>query len=225
MKMIGETVFDIAYLVLALGLGVWLLRKAQNRPQRLIGAVALLLGGGDTFHLVPRIASYFTARDLTAALGFGKLVTSVTMTFFYIGLYYIWLAVYQEKPRRGLTVTVWALAAVRTGLCLLPQNRWLTDDGALLWGILRNVPFVLLGGLIVVLFARRRKAYRPFRLVWLYVTLSFLFYLPVVVGADAVPMLGMLMLPKTVCYILIISTFKKAVQDGGTPAPDEERRR
>ena len=37
--------------------------------------------------------------------------------------------------------------------------------------------------------------------------MSFLFYIPVAVGAGEVPILGMLMLPKTVCYILLVLTF------------------
>ena len=41
--------------------------------------------------------------------------------------------------------------------------------------------------------------------------LSFAFYLPVAVGASYVPLLGMLMLPKTVCYILLITVFLNAV--------------
>ena len=45
--------------------------------------------------------------------------------------------------------------------------------------------------------------------MWLYVLLSFLFYIPVAVGAGVVPMLGMLMLPKTVCYILLIVCFHR----------------
>lgn len=47
------------------------------------------------------------------------------------------------------------------------------------------------------------------RWVWLLVTLSFLFYIPVAVAASLVPMLGMLMLPKTVCYMLLIWCFRK----------------
>ena len=35
--------------------------------------------------------------------------------------------------------------------------------------------------------------------------------IPVAVGAGAVPMLGMLMLPKTVCYILLIAVFLRSV--------------
>ncbi len=52
-------------------------------------------------------------------------------------------------------------------LCLFPQNGWLDNASSVTWGILRNIPFV--------------------------------------------PLLGMLMLPKTVCYILLIFTFYAAV--------------
>ena len=50
--------------------------------------------------------------------------------------------------------------------------------------------------------------------MWLYVTLSFLFYIPVATVVSLLPMLGMLMLPKTVCYILMILAFLKAVKAG-----------
>ena len=54
---------------------------------------------------------------------------------------------------------------------------------------------------------RKKSESKPFRPVWLLVLLSFLFYIPVAVGAGEVPILGMLMLPKTVCYILLIVIF------------------
>ena len=41
------------------------------------------------------------------------------------------------------------------------------------------------------------------------IALSFLFYIPVAVAASLVPILGMLMLPKTVCYMLLIWCFRK----------------
>ena len=82
------------------------------------------------------------------------------------------------------------------------------------WGIIRNVPFVILGAVICVLFYRKRTADRIFRPQWLYILLSFAFYIPVAVGAGTVPMLGMLMLPKTVCYILMIAAFLKAQTQG-----------
>lgn len=205
----GESCFDIAYLLLAVGIGISILATAKEKQQRLMGAAALVLGCGDAFHLVPRVLGYFTAGDYTAALGIGKLVTSVTMTVFYLFVYYILLQNEAVCENKGISGCLWGLAAVRIALCLMPQNQWLTDSSPLLWGIVRNVPFVILGGMIVALHFRYRQEDRYLKNIWLYVLLSFLFYIPVVVGAEAVPMLGMLMLPKTICYVLILCAFLK----------------
>ena len=56
-----------------------------------------------------------------------------------------------------------------------------------------------------------RRELTEFRFVWLYILLSFLFYSPVTVLAGVIPALGMLMLPKTVCYILMLSAFLRFV--------------
>ena len=119
-----------------------------------------------------------------------------------------------NRPR-GLTAGIWVLAACRIILCLFPQNGWLENSSDMTWGIIRNVPFVLLGAVICWLYFRKRKENRTFRFMWLYICLSFLFYIPVAVGAGAVPILGMLMLPKTVCYILMILAFLSAVKTTG----------
>ena len=205
----GESFFDIAYLIIAIGIGLYLLIKASNRLQKLMGAAALVLGCGDAFHLVPRVLNYFVEKDFSAALGVGKLITSVTMTVFYILMYYIFLENYNAQKQKGVTVSIWGLSAIRIALCLFPQNDWLSNNSPLLWGILRNIPFAILGIVIVLLYFRFRNDDRCFRFIWLYVTLSFLFYIPVVVGADALPILGALMLPKTICYMLILFSFLK----------------
>ena len=204
----GESAFDILYLLFAVAVGVSILRRRRDLTGRMMGGAVLILGLGDAFHLVPRVLNYFVAGDFTAWLGFGKLVTSITMTAFYVLVYHLWHRVYGEKEDRRLSIAVWALAAVRVLLCLLPQNRWLQNEGSVLMGIVRNIPFVLLGCVIVVLYFRKRAAVRCFRSVWLLVALSFLFYIPVAAAASLVPMLGMLMLPKTVCYMLLIWCFR-----------------
>ena len=153
--------------------------------------------------------NYFAAGDFTAWLGFGKLVTSITMTVFYLLMYRLFLRAYEEREDRKLSLAVYGLAAVRVLLCLLPQNGWLQNDSSVLWGVIRNVPFVALGCIDIWLFRRNRGKIRCFRSVWLYITLSFIFYIPVAVAASLVPLLGMLMLPKTVCYMLLIWTFWK----------------
>ena len=206
----GESTFDVLYLVFAIASGVLILRRARNKTEKQMGLAVLILGCGDAFHLVPRVLNYFVEADFTAALGIGKLVTSITMTVFYALLYYIWLDYYKEKEKRSLTIGVWALVLVRCALCLFPHNGWLENSGDMAWGIIRNVPFVLLGAVICCLYWQNKKKDRTFQWVWLYILLSFLFYIPVAVAAGIVPILGMLMLPKTVCYILLICVFLKA---------------
>ena len=209
----GESTFDILYLVLVILWGCQILKKARNKTERLMGASALVLGIGDAFHLVPRVLNYFIEADFNAVLGIGKLVTSVTMTLFYVLVYYIWIGYYRKTEDKRLTCFVWALTALRVIICLFPQNGWLTNEGGVLWSVLRNIPFTALGCLVVALYYGTRNETKRFRFVWLYVTLSFLFYLPVAISASLVPMLGMLMLPKTVCYLLLVWTFRAATND------------
>ncbi len=45
----------------------------------------------------------------------------------------------------------------------------------------------------------------------LWILLSFVFYIPVAVFAGVMHMLCMLMLPKTVCYLVLVFTFYNAV--------------
>ena len=212
----GESVFDILYLIFTITAGILLLKKAgKARLIRLMGLAALILGCGDAFHLVPRVLNYFVEADFTAALGIGKLVTSITMTVFYVLLYEIWKEYYQEQGERKVQTALWVLLAARVILCLFPQNGWLQNSSDMTWGILRNIPFVILGGIICWLFWQKRgeagpEGDRSFRWLWMLILLSFLFYLPVAVAAGVVPMLGMLMLPKTVCYILMVRAFLKA---------------
>ena len=218
----GESSFDILSLLFAIISGCVMLCRAEDKTGRLTGLSALILGCGDAFHLVPRVLNYFSDADFTAALGIGKLVTSVTMTVFYLILYYVWLGHYKEQEKRGVTVLLWILSAVRIVLCLFPQNGWLANSADMTWGIIRNIPFVLLGAAVCCLYFRKRKEDRIFSRLWLYILLSFLFYIPVAVGAGLVPMLGMLMLPKTVCYILMIIVFLRSVT-GGNKAAERPR--
>ncbi|MDY3906639.1 MAG: hypothetical protein SOZ47_07545 [Lawsonibacter sp.] len=206
MQAIFETLFDVVYLVTVITLGILMIRGSKGRRQYLLyGVMAVTLGCGDAFHLVPRaIALCTTGLDhYTAALGIGKLVTSVTMTLFYVLLYYVWRARYQVSGQKGTTAAVWVLTLVRIALCLMPQNAWTSANPPLSWGIYRNIPFTILGVLIVVLFYRsaKEKQDRPFRLLWLAVVVSFACYIPVVLFADTVPAVGMLMIPKTCAYV------------------------
>ncbi|MEE8703957.1 MAG: hypothetical protein SOH58_02955 [Olsenella sp.] len=94
---IGESVFDIAYLLYDLVAGITFFSLAAGRTVFVLyGLLALVLGAGDAFHLVPRVQMHlFGVRDDTQArLGRGTQVASVTMTVFYVLLYLIWLQLF-----------------------------------------------------------------------------------------------------------------------------------
>lgn len=206
MQAIMETGFDAVYLTLVTAVGIWMLRNCGgNRQYRFFGLMAVVLGAGDAFHLVPRALALCTTglAAYTVPLGLGKWITSITMTVFYVLLYYVWRLRYRVQGRQGLTALVYALAGLRVVLCMMPQNQWLSADPPLAWGIYRNLPFALLGLVVIVLFYRsaREQGDRAFRWMWLTIVLSFGFYIPVVLWADTVPMIGMLMIPKTCAYV------------------------
>ena len=71
------------------------------------------------------------------------------------------------------------------------------------WGIYRNIPFALLGLLIIVLYFHSAKTQndRAFRWMWFTIVLSFGCYLPVVLFAETIPVMGALMIPKTCAYL------------------------
>lgn len=217
LQAIFETIFDICYLIFVISTGIVMVRKAKgNRQFTLFGIMAIVLGCGDAFHLVPRVIALCTTgmQDYTAALGIGKLVTSITMTLFYVLLYYVWQIRYGKEDNKALTWTVWVLAIVRIGLCLFPQNQWTSAHEPLDWGIYRNIPFAILGVVMIVLFwksAGQDKS-SPFHWMWLAITLSFGFYIPVVLFASTMPMIGMLMIPKTLCYVWIVVMGYQAMQ-------------
>ena len=212
MRKYMESGFYIVYFVAIVTLGVLMMAKSKLKGKKyyiLFGLACVLLGLGDSFHLAPRAVGLFTgtlddpSATLDAWLGVGKLVTSVTMTAFYVLVYFFLFKRTGKKRPLALDIAVCVLTAARIVLCALPQNNWLTNDSPLLWGILRNIPFLLLGILVIVLCFRFLWKEKYLKLMGVAIVLSFGFYLPVVLFAAKASWVGMLMLPKTMCYLWI----------------------
>ncbi|MEG0485724.1 MAG: hypothetical protein RR576_09790 [Oscillospiraceae bacterium] len=209
MQALMETIFDACYLVGVVIAGIIMMENAKGTKQYfMFGLMAVLLGSGDAFHLIPRAWSLWTdgLEANAAALGVGKLITSITMTIFYVILYHIWRERYKITGKTGLTVSIYALAVLRVVLCLFPQNKWLVYDAPVSWGIYRNIPFAIMGIVIIVLFYKEAKAHndKAFRFMWLAIVLSFALYVPVVLWANTLPAIGVLMVPKTLAYVWIV---------------------
>lgn len=59
MQAIMETLFDIFYLTSVITLGVLMVSRKQAKKQyQLFGIMAILLGFGDAFHLIPRAFAF-----------------------------------------------------------------------------------------------------------------------------------------------------------------------
>ena len=231
----GESVFCVGYLIFAVIAGLVFVRRvlAGDVPPELwisCAVMTFLLGAGDAFHLVPRIlinvrgeADSGPAADRQAFwLGLGNLISSVTMTLFYIVFFFAvhFLADRYETDVISSAAGVWndwllrmmvVLAILRILLCPHPGNNWFRRGGSQNWGILRNIPFVGIGILTVInLLAKRRMFPGPYLLLAVLVVVSFICYMLVVLYAKKKPMMGMMMIPKTICYIWIIGVFLQA---------------
>lgn len=202
---IAETVFEIPYLSFVIIAGLIMIVKGKSQLVKLAGVMSLMLGLGDSFHLIPRVYALWTGgtAEHVAILGIGKLITSITMTLFYMIMYYVWRGYYEVEGRKPVTYSMWALAILRIALSLLPQNEWLSPNPSLLFGVLRNIPFTAMGILMIILFYQetRRTGKQAFRHMPLAITLSYGFYLPVVLLAGIYPIVGTLMIPKTMAYV------------------------
>lgn len=206
MQAIMETLFDAFYLSTVITLGVLMIRKSgSDKLYRLFGVMAVTLGAGDAFHLIPRSYALCTSQmeSMTAAMGIGKFITSITMTVFYLLLYYVWRLRYKVQGKGGLTVLLYLFTVLRIALCLFPQNQWTSGKSSASWEIYRNLPFAAIGVIMIVLFfmSARKANDRPYRFMWLTIALSFAFYIPVVLLANTVPAVGFLMIPKTCAYV------------------------
>ena len=210
MPQIGEAVFCMAYLAFDLIAAIVFFSRAEGRQALLLfGALTLVLGGGDAFHLVPRVIKAFRGDSPRVAWwsGLGLMVSSITMTAFYVLLFYIWKAIFPEIAcPAALPAIIWVSAAIRVVLCLFPQNNWFQPEGSPAWGIYRNVPFAVTGLCLVILFflSGNVGGYGLW-LMGIAIIISFACYFPVVLWGKKKPMVGMLMMPKTMAYIWMIS--------------------
>ena len=71
------------------------------------------------------------------------------MTVLYVILYFILESVWQpdKKLKTAFRAGLLVMTAARIALCAFPQNYWFSYEGSLLWGILRNIPFAVIGDL------------------------------------------------------------------------------
>lgn len=201
---IVENLFCAGYLVFAFAAGFIFLSRGGTFYSR-CAVMTFLLAGGDAFHLIPRIISNLKPEweKKRFWLSLGNLISSITMTLFYVALAYV-MDSYQPDLMPQVIVTILiVLSAIRICLCSFPENNWFGDGGNQKWRLYRNLPFLGIGIITVIYLV---TLYRQWLLAVL-VIVSFACYMATVMGVKKNPKLGMMMIPKTICYIWMIAFF------------------
>jgi hypothetical protein len=124
------------------------------------------------------------------------------VTIFYLFLLVIWIIRNQERVS-AFVYLLFTVAGIRLGLLVLPENQWGQPVPVQPWSMVRNIPLFVLGVGVGVLFLWTAAAKKDRTYIWvgILILFSFLTYLPVVIFVQAVPLLGMLMIPKTIAYL------------------------
>ncbi|MEA5078758.1 MAG: hypothetical protein VB013_09335 [Anaerolineaceae bacterium] len=216
---IFETVFNVVYLLTVWYLVILMavkLPKVQAKNKTVAGLVLLafvLLAAGDTGHVGFRVAAHLLG-DLNktvsvfgspmSLLGIGMLTTAYTVTLFYMVFVYVW----QERFNQKATWFTWLLLAAgvaRLIFMALPANDWGNTVPPQPVSLYRNIFLMVQGvGLIWLIFTSAYKANdNTFKWIGWMVVVSYAFYTPVILFAQQIPVIGMLMIPKTIAYVAI----------------------
>lgn len=192
-----EIFFDGLYLTLIIFLGIKTL-LIKDKDRLFVGAMALLLGLGDSFHLIPRMLSNAMANGFEVnknALFLGTRISAITMSVFYL-LFYFYIVGKTKKRNKIIDSSMIVLFVLR-----IITVFWSFKNSDTI-NLVSNVPFVIMGLIDIVLLFNNRKQ-SVFKNLYIYVFFSFLFYVPVVLLKTVYPMIGLLMIPKTIMYVLI----------------------
>ena len=219
MRMWVEIIFNIGYLIAVWTLVALMVRNRANvAPEnravakRVMWAFALL-ALGDTGHVGFRVLAYalggLEVQPVVlgvpiSLVGIGALATAITVTFFYMLMVDIW----RLRFNKSLGWFGWFLLAMgvfRLIIMLFPQNEWSAVVPPQPWGLIRNLPLMIMGLGVMALILRDayRANDRPFKWIGWCILASYAFYTPVILFVAEVPILGMLMIPKTLAYIAI----------------------
>jgi hypothetical protein len=207
-----EVGFNVLYLIVIwvlVGLMFGRMRLVESkhlRVARLFSWAFLLLAVGDTGHVGFRVLAYAQGgvEQNSLLVGLGALATAITVTFFYVLMLYIWKARY-NAVFGWFEYLLLASVPIRLLVMAFPQNEWGSVTAPEFWGLLRNafLIFLGLGVLYLILRDALKSGDRLFRWVAYCIFFSYLFYTPVILWVRYYPLLGMLMIPKTIMYIAI----------------------
>lgn len=200
-------------LVLAMMRRRWTVAPADRGVARLVQWAFTALALGDTGHVGFRVFAYaqgglethltFLGQQF-GLVGLGALATAVTVTFFYVLMLETWRVRF-NKNLGWFGYLLLAAAGARLLLMIPPANQWNSPVPPQPWSLYRNLPLVIqgLGVAFLILRDARRVQDRAFTWIGLMILVSYACYTPVILFVQKEPLVGMLMIPKTLAYVAI----------------------
>jgi hypothetical protein len=219
MRMWVEVSFNVTYLVVVWSLVAAMIRRRTRVAEgsqpvcRLFIWAFALLALGDTGHVGFRVLAYamdglgttvgFLDRQV-GLVGLGALSTAVTVTFFYVLMLVIWRRRF-GKSYGAFGAFLLAAAVARFVIMTFPQNQWNNEVPPQPWGLVRNLPLTILGLGVAYLMLRDAidRSDVSFKWIAIMILFSYAMYLPVILFVQEAPMVGMLMIPKTLAYVAV----------------------
>jgi hypothetical protein len=214
-----ETLFDVIYLLLVWGMVILMtvkmsqVKAADLKTARWIRLAFILLAAGDTGHVGFRVLAQLTNTLDTPVsifgapmhlIGLGMMTTAFTVTMFYM----LFILVWQERNKQKgtwFTNLLLTFGVIRIIFMALPANQWGDLVPPQPISLYRNLFLMVQGiGLLGLLFysAAGKKDKLFLAIAWM-IVLSFAFYTPVILLAQKYPLIGMLMIPKTIAYLAV----------------------
>jgi len=215
-RQIFETVFNTAYITLVAILVVKMfarLSRVDAPLRRTAGYLAVsfaVLIGGDLLHLLFRILG-FAAGTMEIAgpfglnlIGIGSLATYITLTLFYVLMLYAWQARFQ-KPFGITGAMLLSVACIRLIFIAAPENHWSNPLPVQPWFTYRTIPFIIQQGGTGLLFLASGLKGRDkcFTLIGMMMFAACLAFIPFTLLIHRFPVIGMLMVPVTITYIIM----------------------
>lgn len=214
MHSIIKSSFYIIFLVLAFTFGIKLLLNSKgNKLVMILGLSTLLLGIGEGFHIVPRILEIF-ANDIDTygqIIETGRFISSISIIVVYFLLFWFWRVYYKISDKRYLEIVLIVFGFIGVTLSVIFK-----DSTGYLMVIVRNIPLIVIAA--IVIFGYKKQSVltsdKGFKFMWIPLLLSVVFTLAFELLRFDFDFLIILMMPKTLMYIWVVSIGYLAYKKG-----------
>ena len=217
MQKIIEPIVFIIYLTLILITSRYMIIESLgNTLYKTFGVFGLTLALTDGIYIIPRMYAVLTTglEDNLRILGWGRLGNSIIVTILFLVLYDIYNLRYSKRKKRDLDKTIYLLSGIRVFLCLLPGNKYFELIPNHKYAIIRFIPILIIGLLLILVIFVHSKKYRDksFMLLGIAAAISILLLEPLVYSRSSI-IITILTIIRTIALVAILLIGYRELRD------------